>query len=90
MQHAGSRFLVRVRADSKTENPDPIPNNMSSHNTKIIARRKLKQYGRKILRHVSGYVSREWGAVVPLQNHLPIPVHGMVGPHKIIFIFLAK
>jgi len=28
--------------------------------------------------------------LIPLQNHLPIPVHGMVGPHKKIFISLAK
>ena len=40
-------FPVRVRADSKTENPDPIPNHTSKHHAKTNIGRKLKQYGQK-------------------------------------------
>ena len=46
-QYACIGFPVRVRADSKTENPDPIQNNMSNHNLKTNTGRKLKQYGQK-------------------------------------------
>ena len=37
---------------------------MSKHNPKIITGRKLKKYGQKKLRHVSGYVSWERGATI--------------------------
>ena len=47
-QYAGIGFLVQIKADSNTENLDPIPNNISNDNPKINTERKLKQYGRKI------------------------------------------
>ena len=47
-RYAGIRFTVRVRADSKTENPDPIPNNMSNHNLKTNTGRKLNNTVKKI------------------------------------------
>ena len=34
MQYAGIGLPVGVRADSKIENPDLIPNNISNHNSK--------------------------------------------------------
>ena len=44
-QYTGIEFPVQIMADSKTKNPNPIPNNISNHNPKINIRRKLKQYG---------------------------------------------
>ena len=32
---AGTRFPVRVRADSRSENSDSIHNNLSNHNPKV-------------------------------------------------------
>ena len=40
-QDTGIGFPVQVRAHSKTENPDPIPNNISNYNPKINTGRKL-------------------------------------------------
>jgi len=59
---AGIGFLVRVRAYSRSENPDPIHNNISNHNSKANTGRKLNNTIEKILGHVSEYVSRERGA----------------------------
>ena len=44
---AGIGFPVRVRADSRSGDPDSIPDNISNHNLKISTRRNLKQYGQK-------------------------------------------
>ena len=57
-------FPVRVRAYSRSENPDPIHNNRSNHNPKKHTGRKLKQYGQKNLGHISGYISWERGATI--------------------------
>ena len=47
-QQAGIGFPVRVRADSKTENPDLIPKIISNHNLNKNTRIKLKQNGQRI------------------------------------------
>ena len=64
--YAGIGFPVPGRTDSKTENPDPIPNNISNHNSKINTERKIETIQSKKLGHVPGYVSRERGAIVLL------------------------
>ena len=61
-QYAGIGFLVQVRADSRSENPDPIHNNRSNHNPKINTGRKLNNMVEKNLGYASGYVSRKQGA----------------------------
>ena len=62
-------FPIWVRADSRSENLDPIHNNISNHNSKTNTGRKLKQYGRKNLGHASGYVSRERSATQMLEEY---------------------
>ena len=69
-QQASIGFPVRVRADSRSENPDPIPNNMSNHNLKINIRRKLNNTVKKIRTSI-GYVSRERGATTNIRDHSP-------------------
>jgi len=61
---AGIGFSVRVRAGSRSENPDPIHNNISNHNSKTYTGRKLNNTVEKNLGHVPGYVSRERGATI--------------------------
>ena len=58
------RFPVRVRAYSRSENPDSILNNISNHNSKTHTGRKLNNTVEKKLGHVPGYVSRERGATI--------------------------
>ena len=57
-------FLVRVRAYSRSENPDPIPKSISNNNSKTHTGRKLSNMVEKILGLVSGYVSRVRGATI--------------------------
>jgi len=45
---AGIGFPVRVRAYSRSENPDPILNNISNHNLKVNTGRKLNNIIEKI------------------------------------------
>ena len=81
---AGIEFPVRVSAYSRSENPDPILNNISNHNSKTHTGRKLSNIVEKILGLVSGYVSRVRGATIypPNKNFVPeIPykrTYGMV------------
>ena len=63
-QYTGIGFPFQVKADSKTENSDLIPNNISYHNPEKNTGRKLKQYAQKKSGHMSGYVSRERGATI--------------------------
>ena len=35
-------------------------------------------------------ILRDLIPLIPLQNRLPILIYGMVGPHKVTFISLAK
>ena len=63
-QQASIGFPVWVRADSRSENLDPIHNNISNHNSKANTGRKLNNTVEKILGHVSEYVSREQGATI--------------------------
>jgi len=35
-QYAGIGFPLQIRPNSRSENPDPIPNNISNHNPKKI------------------------------------------------------
>ena len=59
-QFASIGFPVRVRADSRSENPDPIPNNIGNHNLNTNNETKrLKNSG-----HASEYVSRERGVTI--------------------------
>ena len=44
---AGTRFPVRVRADSRSENSDPIHDNLSNHNPKTNTGRKLNNTVKK-------------------------------------------
>ena len=46
--------------------------------------------GLVLLLYVRVAHTHELNPLIPLQNHLPISIHGMVGSHKIIFISLAK
>ena len=45
---AGTGFSVRVRTDSRSENPDPILNNISNHNSKTHTGGKLNNTVEKI------------------------------------------
>jgi len=35
-------------------------------------------------------ILRDLTHLIPLQNHLPIPANGIIGPHKTIFISLQN
>ena len=61
-QKASIGFPVRVRAYSRSENPDLILNNISNHNLKTHTGGKLNNTVKKNLGYASGYVSRERGA----------------------------
>ena len=61
---AGTGFPVWVGADSRSENPDPIHNNIRNHNSKTHTGRILNNMIENFLGHVSGYVSRERGVTV--------------------------
>ena len=63
-QHADVGFPVLVRADSRSENPNPIHNNISNHKSKANTGRKLNNTVEKNLGHVSEYVSRVRGATI--------------------------
>ena len=59
---AGIGFPVRVRAYSRSENPNLILNNITNHNSKTHTGRKLNNMVEKFLGYASGYVSQERGA----------------------------
>ena len=63
-QYAGIRFAVQVRTDSKTENPDSTPNNISNHNPKNKYWKKIETIHSKKSGHVSGYVPWERGVTI--------------------------
>ena len=64
----GIEFLVRVRAGSGSENPDPIHNNIRNHNSKVNTGRKLNNTVEKFW---DTYLGRERGATDPKQKRNP-------------------
>ena len=75
---AGIGFSVWVRAGFRSENPDPIHNNISNQNSKTHTGRKLNNTVEKILGHVPGYVSWERGATLELSKTILNQIHSLI------------